>query len=186
MRSAPVVAIACLLASCANLRPRGSGADAAYWPALPPATLGAERVANQRLHAAFRDREVSLDCAVKVSAGDLTVIGLLPGGPRVFTVEYDGAHLTSQKTDEIPEAMRPQLLLNDLQLTLWPLPALQSALEHSDWTVTQADARTRRLMRGGLLVAEVHYTSPDPWTGRSWLVNFEHSYSITIDSQSLE
>jgi len=60
------------------------------WQPLPPSTLGAVRGANQRLRAAFGKQEVSLDCVVNVDADHLTVIGLLPGGPRVFTVEYDG------------------------------------------------------------------------------------------------
>jgi hypothetical protein len=186
MRSAWAVALAGLFAACASTPEHDSGPGATYWPPLAPATLGAERAANQRLRAAFGDQEVSLDCVVKVSAGHLTVIGLVPGGPRMFSVDYDGEHVAAQESAEIPEDLRPQLLLNDLQLTLWPLPALQSALDHSRWTVTEPDARTRRLARDRKLIAEVHYASADPWTGRAWLVNFERGYSITIDSLPLE
>jgi Protein of unknown function (DUF3261) len=110
----------------------------------------------------------------------------VPGGPRMFTIDYDGRHVTVQKNTGVPNALQPERLLNDLQLTLWPRLALQQALEHSSWTVAEPDPRTRRLARDGKLVAEVHYATPDPWTGRAWLVNFERRYSITIDSQPLQ
>jgi len=69
---------------------------------------------------------------------------------------------------------------------LWPRAALQSALEKSAWRLTEPDPRTRRLTRDSKLIAEVHYATPDPWTGRAWLVNFERGYSITIDSEPLQ
>ena len=40
----------------------------------------------------------------------------------------------------------------------------------------------RRLRRGDALIAEVHYTTADPWSGRLWFVNFEFDYSLTIDT----
>lgn len=186
MRSAVALGLTGLLAGCAGARVHEAGPGAASWPPLSPATLGAERAANQRLRAAFSDREVSVDCVVKVSAGHLTVIGLVPGGPRMFSVDFDGQQVSTQKSADMPGDLEPQLLLDDLQLTLWPLPALQRALAHSRWTVSEPDERTRRLARDRKLIAEVHYASSDPWSGRTWLVNFERGYSITIDSVALE
>ncbi len=115
---------------------------------------------NQRLKAAYGEREVSLDCVVTVNAERLTVIGLVPGGPRMFTIDYDGLKVTSQKNSGVPDALPPELLLNDLQLTLWPRSALQEALENSAWAVSEPDPRTRRLRRDGKLIAEVHYATP--------------------------
>ena len=185
MRSAPLV-LTGLLAACASTAVRAPAPDASPWPPLPPATLGAERAANQRLHAAFGDREVSLDCVVQVNTRRLTVIGLVPAGPRLFNIDYDGEHVAAQRSSELPGQLQPEFLLNDLQLTLWPLAALQSAFGHSRWSVTQGDPRTRRLLRDRRLIAEVHYAGADPWNGRAWLVNFERGYSITIDSLPLE
>ncbi len=161
-------------------------APGSTWKLLPPSTLGADRQVNQRLRAAYGERDMSLDCVVTVNPERLTVIGLVPGGPRMFTIDYDGREVNAQRGAGVPEGLEPELLLNDLQLTLWPLPALQQALEHSNWAVSEPDPRTRRLKRDGKLVAEVHYATSDPWSGRAWLVNFQRGYSITIDSQSLK
>jgi hypothetical protein len=40
----------------------------------------------------------------------------------------------------------------------------------------------RRLQRGDMPVAEVHYASSDPWNGRLWIVTFEFNYSLAVDS----
>jgi hypothetical protein len=53
------------------------------------------------------------------------------------------------------------------------------------WQLSEPTAGVRRLRRGELLVAEAHYSTDDPWSGRSWLVNFEFGYSLQIDSQAL-
>jgi len=186
MNRAWLLPLASLLASCTATPARTGSPATESWQPLPPATLGAVRGANQRLRAAYGKQEISLDCVVNVDAAHLTVIGLLPSGPRVFTVEYDGKHLSADKSPNVPAALQPELLLNDLQLTFWPREALQAALDKTSWRVTEPDPRTRRLTRDSKLIAEVHYASADPWTGRAWLVNFERGYSITIDSEPLQ
>ena len=35
----------------------------------------------------------------------------------MFTIDYDGRQVTAQKSTDVPEALQPELLLNDLQLT---------------------------------------------------------------------
>ena len=184
---APIVMLAALSVSCASGPPRQDKTETSgSWPLLAPSTLGVARQANQRLQAAYGERQISLDCVVTVNADHLTVIGLVPGGPRMFTIDYDGRQVTAQKSTDVPEALQPELLLNDLQLAFWPRSALEESLAGSSWAVAEPDPRTRRLTRDRKLIAEVHYATSDPWTGRAWLVNFERSYSITIDSRALE
>jgi Protein of unknown function (DUF3261) len=186
MSRASLLVLSCLVASCASTPMQKSAPVTESWRPLPPSTLGAVRGANQRLRAAYGKEEISLDCVVNVDAEHLTVIGLLPAGPRVFTVGYDGRQVSMEKSRNIPETLHPELLLNDLQFAFWPREALQAALEKTPWRVTEPDPRTRRMTRDSKLVAEVHYATADPWTGRVWLVNFERGYSITIDSQPLQ
>lgn len=184
MRSAILVGICALLAGCAaTTAARGSQM---HVPLLPPASLAEERSATQRLRAAFDDQDINLECAISVTADRIVVIGLLPSGPRVFTVSYDGEHVETETSRNVPAGLEPEFLLNDLQLAFWPQQALEQALEHTPWQLTQPDSQTRRLRREGRLIAEVHYVGADPWTGRLWLVNFERSYSLMVDSQPVQ
>ena len=187
MRKAALILMFSLMASCATSQAvRRTSPTSPTWQLLPPSSLGTTRAANQRLRAAYADQEISLDFAVSVTADRITVIGLVPAGPRMFTVSYDGHQMDARASHEVPAALEPGRLLNDLQLALWPRQALERAFEGSRWRLTEPDERTRRLLRDGRLVAEVHYTTADPWTGRTWLVNFDGGYAITVDSQSLE
>jgi hypothetical protein len=180
MTRAALLVLSCLVASCTTTPMQKSAPVTESWGARAPPPQGAGG------GAAYGKEEISLDCVVNVDAEHLTVIGLLPSGPRVFTVGYDGRQVSMEKSRNIPETLHPELLLNDLQLAFWPRDALQAALEKTPWRVTEPDPRTRRLTRNSRLVSEVHYATADPWTGRVWLVNFERGYSITIDSQPLQ
>jgi hypothetical protein len=142
--------------------------------------------ARQRLRAMVGDREIVLDCVVEVTPDRVTVVGLLPAGNRVFSVRYDGRKVEQERTPQVPAQLQPEQLLADLQLAFWPLEALRGAFDGSSWKVSQADSRTRRLLRDGRLVAEVHYGDSDPWRGRVWLVNLERGYALIVDSVPLE
>ena len=52
---------------------------------------------------------------------------------------------------------------------------------YPDRVRTQRQVVDYALQRRALL-AEVHYATADPWSGRLWFVNFEFDYSLTIDT----
>ena len=100
---------------------------------------------------------------MSVNAERLTVIGLILAViPRMFTIDYDGRTVSAQRNSGVPEALQPELLLNDVGLHALATMALQQALEHTSWAVAEPDPRTRRLTRGGGLVAEVRCATADP------------------------
>ena len=102
-------------------------------------------------------------------------------GQRVFTATYDGRAVTAERGAFVPADIEPERVLADMQLALWPLPALREALGER-YEVAEPFAGVRRLKRSGRLIAEVHYAGDDPWSGRLWLVSFEHGYSLTVDT----
>jgi len=169
-----------LLSACATTRAPDTGAR----PLVSPAALRADRSANQIVRGAFGAREMTFNCVVTVRGDTLTVIGLTAMGVRAFTLRYDGGHIQVDNDLPVPPQLTPERLLADIQLVLWPLNALQPLLERDGWQLTEISG-TRRLRRGDTLIAEVHYGSADPWAGRSWLVNLEHSYTLGIDSTAL-
>jgi len=148
--------------------------------------VAAPHTARQRLRAMVGDREIVLDCVVEVTFDRVTVVGLLPAGNRVFSVRYDGTKVEQERTPQVPAQLQPQQLLADLQLAFWPVESLHDAFRGGPWKLSQPDSRTRRLLRDGRLVAEVHYGDTDPWQGRAWLVNLERGYALIVDSVPLE
>ncbi len=153
-------------------------------PALAPPMAAGLRSASQVIHAAYGARAVTLRTAIEVNAAGLEVVGVTATGQRLFTARYDGTKITADKSPFVPASLDPARVLADMQLALWPLPAVQAAFRERGLAVSEPFAGVRRLMRGGALLAEVHYAGADPWRGRLWFVNFEFDYSLTIDTTS--
>ena len=173
-------AAALLLCGCASVATTRLP-PLANLPLLPPAALGATRSVQQVLHVAYGDQGATLSAVLTVTPQNVQVIGLNAVGLRLFTLDYDGTTLKSERLPGLPEQIDPARVLADLELAFWPLTALQGALHDAGYQVTEPFARTRRLERDGKLVAEVHYAG-DPWSGRLWLSNFQFGYSLAVDS----
>jgi hypothetical protein len=172
------------LAGCAS-HPSTSTPGEAARPLVAPATLGAERAANQIVRGALGQRDVTLTCVVTVKDGMMSVVGLSAMGVRVFTIRYDGQNTSVDNSMPVPPQLTTERMLADLQLVYWPLQALEPTLRGAGWEVSDPAPGTRRLRRDARIVAEVHYAGADPWNTRSWLVNLEHGYTLNIESRAL-
>ena len=172
------------LVGCGTQTTRPATADGSR-PLLAPATLGGTRAVNQIVRGALGERELTMSCIVTVKDGTMSIVGLSAMGVRLFTIKYDGQSTTVDNTLPIPPQLTPERLLADLQLVFWPLETLKQPLATAGWQVSEATPGTRRLRHETKLVAEVHYASTDAWSGRSWLVNLEHGYTLNIESKSL-
>jgi len=170
------------LGACASTAPQPAPAAR---PLVSPASLGSDRLASQIVRGAFGARELTLHCVVTVKDGAMTLVGLNSLGVRLFTIRYDGSAVQSETAPAMSGPLIPERLLADLQLVYWPLASLSQPMATAGWQLSEPTAGVRRLRRGELLVAEAHYSTDDPWSGRSWLVNFEFGYSLQIDSQAL-
>ena len=162
--------------------PRDGGAPDASHPALAAPDAVGTRSATQVIHAAYGTRSVVLRTVIETAPGKLDVVGVTATGQRVFSAHYDGMTIDAQKSPFVPDKLDPARVLSDMQLALWPLPAVQAAFRERGLAVTEPFAGLRRLTRGDALLAEVHYATGDPWAGRLWFVNFEFDYSLTIDT----
>jgi hypothetical protein len=153
-------------------------------PLLPPATLGDSRDSVQILRGAFGEHEFVLRCVVRASPERIEVIGLTALGQRAFAIRWNGSDWNVAAAPMLPDLLKPQWLLADLQLALWPLARLQAAYAPAGWQVAEPGGGVRRLRHGGRLVAEVHYGDADPWRGRYWITNLRYGYALAIEPDS--
>jgi hypothetical protein len=178
-----ILGLALALAGCGARTVRVD--EPASWPLVAPNTI-APRAVSQVVRAAYGRESVTLQSALTLTATELSLVGLTATGQRAFTVRYDGNVVDVQRAVFVPNNIDPQRVLADVQLALWPLDVLRAAWRRAGLDVTEPFAGTRRVMRSDRLVAEVHYASNDPWSGRFWLVNFELGYSISIENELVE
>jgi hypothetical protein len=170
-----------MLAACAHAPKRADSTGAVSMPLASPDALAA-RSASQVIHAVYGARTIILRTAIQLDSSGLRVVGVTATGQRLFTAHWDGKTVSAEKSAFVPDSVDPKRVLADMQLALWPLASVQAAFAGAGLEVSEPFAGVRRLRRGDVLIAEVHYTTTDPWAGRLWLVNFEFDYSLTIDT----
>ena len=172
------------MAGCATQPSAPATATVEQPPLLPPATLGGTRNAQQILRVAFGEHEAVLRCVVHASPERIEVLALTALGQRAISVAWDGKDWKVETAPMVPSALKPEWMLTDLQLALWPLPVLQAAYHAAGWEVTEPGGGVRRLRHNGQLIAEVDYADADPWHGRYWISNFRFDYALAIEAEA--
>jgi hypothetical protein len=148
---------------------------------LPPATLGVSISLQQHLRVEREGRIDELDAALEVDPDRLDLIGLALG-QRILTLHYDGHQLRSWTHPLVPTHLRGEDVLEDLQLTLWPVDAIRQALP-AGWSIEE-DGRRRTLLLDGMPVMVVDYSGEPRWSGKIVLTNLRYQYRLTVQSVS--
>lgn len=148
---------------------------------LAPATLGASISVQQHLTVERDGRIDALDTALEVDAQRLDLVGLA-FGQRVLTLHYDGQTLQSSRHPMLPSQVRAEDVLEDLQLTLWPVEAIRSALP-AGWRIEESGLR-RTLFAGDVPMMVIVYSGWPRWSGKVELSNLRYRYRLTIQSAS--
>ncbi|MBV8634856.1 MAG: DUF3261 domain-containing protein [Burkholderiaceae bacterium] len=150
---------------------------------LAPAALGASIAVQQHLKVEREGRTDDLDAALEIDAEHVELVGLALG-QRVLTLNYNGKDLTSWRHALLPSQVRAEDVLEDLQLTLWPVEAVRAALP-SGWRVEE-EGLHRTLYQGDELVAAISYSGTPRWNGTTVLENRRYHYRLTIASVANE
>jgi hypothetical protein len=148
---------------------------------LAPATLGLSLSLHQHLSIERQGRVDELDAALEIDAERLEMIGLALG-QRILALRFDGRSLESWRHPLVPEQLRGEDVLEDLQLTLWPIEVIEKALP-AGWSIAEdGRRRTLRLLDEPVLV--INYSGEPRWIGKIELTNLRYQYRLTIQSVS--
>ena len=170
-----LAAVAVGLLGCAGAAPQ----PARLGLRLAPATLGTSLSLQQHLMVERQGRIDELDAALEVDRERLDLVGLALG-QRILALHYDGRSLQSWRHPLVPEQLRGEDVLEDLQLTLWPIEVIKSALP-AGWSIEENDRRrTLRLLDQAVLVIE--YSGEPRWSGKIELTNLRYQYRLRIQS----
>lgn len=146
---------------------------------LAPAALGETISVQQHLTVQRVGNTNDLDAALEVDAHKVSLVGLALG-MRVLSLEYDGKNLTEWRHAMLPAQVRAADVLEDVQLTLWPVAEIARALP-AGWTVEEQGLR-RTLRLNGEVVATIVYSGMPRWQGTAVLDNRRYQYKLTIVS----
>lgn len=172
-RHLAVLAIFALMAGCATAPPP----QARLGLKLPPAALGTSISVQQHLKVERAGRTDDLDVALQVEPDAIDVVGLA-FGQRVLTMRYDGKELTSWRHMMLPSQVRPEDVLEDMQLTLWPAESIATALP-AGWRIAE-QGLTRTLYLENEPIMRIVYSGTPRWSGTVVLENLRYRYKLTI------
>jgi hypothetical protein len=146
------------LAACASAPERApAAAHAAPQLRLAPALLGHALNLQQHLSLQAPGHEQQLD--VLLEADDHHVqLGVLAMGQLAARLDWDGTTLTQERAPWLPQAVSGARILSDLQLTLWPVAAIQAALP-AGWRLVE-EGGVRTLSEGDAVVTVITRRSP--------------------------
>ncbi|SHG68429.1 DUF3261 domain-containing protein [Massilia sp. CF038] len=170
------LALALALSGCASTKPEPL---ARLGLKLAPAGLGEAISLQQHLTVERNGRIDELDAALEIDAQHIEMVGLA-FGQRVLSINYDGKALTSWRHLMLPKQVRADDVLEDMQLTLWPVSAIAASLPEG-WRIEEAGLQ-RRLYLNNELVATIAYSAQPRWSGTITMDNLRYKYKLTIQS----
>jgi hypothetical protein len=168
------IALVLALAGCADTAP-----PARLGLKLPPAALGTQLSLQQQLQVERSGRVDQLETALEIDDQHLSMVGLALG-QRVMTLEYDGDTLKTWRHPMLPSQVRGEDVLEDVQLTYWPLASIQAALPPG-WRIEDNNQR-RILWSEDTQVLVIDYGATPRWAGTVTLNNLRYQYRLTIQS----
>lgn len=166
---------ALLLAACTATAPT----PARLGLRLAPAALGETISVQQHLTVERDGKTNDLDAALEVDGTNINLVGLALG-MRVLSLDYDGREITEWRHPMLPSQVKAADVLEDLQLTLWPVEAIAKALPEG-WKIEEQGLR-RTLRRDGEVVATIDYSGMPRWQGKAVLDNVRYKYRLTVVS----
>jgi len=174
-------AAAVLLSACAT-RPEPStpAADSARLHLqLSPAALGTSLSLQQHLSVERAGRTDDIDTVLEIEPDHLDLVGLA-FGQRVMSLHYDGKELKTWRHFMLPKEVQGEDVLQDVQLTLWPVAAIRAALP-AGWELRENEMQ-RTLLHNQQMITQIDYPDRKAWGGKVVLTNLLYHYKLTIQS----
>lgn len=123
---------------------------------LPPQSFGQNVVLTQLAEISFSGEEQEMLFVTEITNNNITMVGLMTNGTRVFTIRYDGDVIDSDGYRSLLRRVQPAWLLADFQLSQWPFEQVDEQLRRSSpcfdagvCTLVQEDEGLRRVIRQG-------------------------------------
>lgn len=82
------------------------------------------------------------------------------------------------------DGLKPEYMLADMQLSLWPASSIKQALSGAE--LVQPNTTQRLIMRGQKEVIRIEYSHPEFYKGQIHFQHLERGYSLLIEPLSIE
>lgn len=177
------------LAGCVHTAPPAQATpEALSIPALPllsPASAASSFSASQTLTFTREGQTHQLEALLEWDK-DAIHLAMLKFGKRILTASYDGAKLNVEKDVFVPDALRGEQVLGDIQLVYWPAEALRAHLPQGYVLVDEGDVRTLSYLGNDVYRIVYHANGRADATREDsvHVTQFIYGYDMTIVSNA--
>jgi len=147
---------------------------------LAPEALGRPLALQQQLVFELQRHRQTLDALLEVDA-EAVRLAVQAMGRTGVTLHWDGMQLRQHRAEWLPQAVRGERVLDDLQFALWPAQAIRGVLPPG-WTLKE-EATRRQLLLDGRAWLSIE-RDEDASHMRLW--NLLEGYRLEIHSVPLE
>ncbi len=148
---------------------------------LSPASLGKSISLQQHLVVEHPGRTDELDTVLQINSHQLDLVGLMLGH-RIMTIHYDGKTLQTWRDPRLPPQISGQNVLENIELTLWPVDVIRKALP-TDWSI-QSNKNKRTILLNNKIMMTIFYPNGQNNINKVILKNLRYHYQLTIQSVS--
>jgi hypothetical protein len=151
-----------------------------------PAQLEKEIDATQLISAKWGDnKEQQLLVQLQVDKNNVVLAGFSAWGAKLLSLDYSGdkieTYLLSGLSEKLP---KPEQILFNVMLSLWPISAWQPELDKIGWELAEKKNQRTLFDENGNTIITIDYESENPFAG---LITFKHhtlNYTITIKTNN--
>ncbi len=131
----------------------------------------------------FQGQSRDLLFQTEVRDNRLTMVGLTATGTRLFSIEMNQNQIQARGLPSSDE-LKPQYLLADMQLSLWPAELVAKALTGAE--VNQINPLERVISHNQQSIIVIRYTEPVYYQGNIEFRHLERGYSLNIELLTIE
>jgi hypothetical protein len=199
MQKVIIFTVLVLLAGCTTNRVSKADlnqvvlADGLNFQLLPPVSFGDSLHLTQIAEISSDKGQHELLFVLQIENNEMTVVGLLPNGTRVFSIFYDGILIKSEGYSQLIEKLEPKYLIADIQISLWPLAVLQTRwLSNQPCFIKQdcnlkdltksAESKSRKIIFGGDELVNINYQNTQQGLQIINFFNRRRGYQINLES----
>ncbi len=185
----------CLIFTGCSLQPKTSSTEVEIssdvWVELPkPVALGKSVTTSQLISASWKDEQgkaqtQQLPVQLQIDKQHIVLAGFSSWGTRILSLDYDGENINTQVLSGLEDKLpKPEQVLFNLMITLWPRNAWEAPLNKVRWTIIDEGHKRTIKNSHGESVLEITYSGDTPLTGDIQFTNKDLNYSITIQTLS--
>jgi hypothetical protein len=140
---------------------------------------------TQSASATYKDQSHDLIFQTEILQNKLVMVGLTPTGTRLFTIQMDQKTVNAEGVSAMVDKIKPEYLLADLQISLWPLKQIQANLINA--TIAQPTPFERVVNNNEESIISIKYSrDSEHFRGTIEFHHHQRQYQLIIEPIQIE